>query len=247
MIGRRSFLGGLTALGVPVKWTHEIIPMTQLELPSKFQMVPIESIKVNPHAHRGLSNKALDWLKTDIREIGIKNPITVHELEGGLYNLVDGLHRLEVARILGMKKVPIKIVPPLGPIEVHVSIIQFQPSPTKLVENLKKSIKEIGIIHPILLTPCGYGSGYIIVDGAARVEAVRQLGQELIPATFRNMTHSQINEYRDLQSYKYVSEKRSHRKGEIVVNFNESQMNSIKEDILERLKTELSRRGRNCV
>jgi len=54
---------------------------------------------------------------------------------------------------------------------------------TEMVE----SVKEHGVIAPILVRPNKYGDGYEIISGHNRVEACRRAGIKEIPATIRDL------------------------------------------------------------
>ena len=56
-----------------------------------------------------MSNKQLAKLMQDIKENGIKEPIKIIEYEGSRY-VVDGHHRLIVAKKLGIRSVPVEEV-----------------------------------------------------------------------------------------------------------------------------------------
>ena len=49
------------------------------------------------------------------------------------------------------------------------------------------SVKEHGVIAPILVRPNKYGDGYEIISGHNRVEACRRAGIKDIPATIRDL------------------------------------------------------------
>lgn len=64
--------------------------------------IRLKSIQLSEH--RSLNKKKLGAIKGSIKEIGLKTPPTVREVEEGVYTLVAGNHRLEAAKRLGWKK-----------------------------------------------------------------------------------------------------------------------------------------------
>jgi ParB family chromosome partitioning protein len=55
------------------------------------------------------------------------------------------------------------------------------------IEDLVESIREHGVIQPILVSPNGEKGHYILVSGQRRLEAARQVGLETIPAIIRQV------------------------------------------------------------
>jgi ParB-like nuclease domain len=51
------------------------------------------------------------------------------------------------------------------------------------IEGLAQSIAEIGLLHPIVVTPSGK-----LIAGARRIQAFRKLGRSAIPATVIDLT-----------------------------------------------------------
>jgi ParB family chromosome partitioning protein len=62
----------------------------------------------------------------------------------------------------------------------------------KTLDELKSSIEEKGVIQPILVRRKGFA--YEVISGHRRVEAVRSLGIEEIPAILRNATDQEVLE-----------------------------------------------------
>ncbi len=65
--------------------------------------------KLRPTHGRTLRNKEFNTLKADIKENGIKDTIKYVEHNGTKY-VVDGHHRLLVAKQIGIKEIPIEKV-----------------------------------------------------------------------------------------------------------------------------------------
>ncbi len=74
-------------------------------------MVPIEEIlpyKNNDGGYR--TEKQVNDLLSDIKNDGIINPIELSKNNDGSYSIEQGNHRLQIAKELGLKEIPIKIV-----------------------------------------------------------------------------------------------------------------------------------------
>ncbi len=69
----------------------------------------------------------------------------------------------------------------------NIYINPHQPRMRIGVETLVESVREHGILQPILVSPNGDDEHYILVSGHRRLEAARQLGLETIPAIVRKV------------------------------------------------------------
>ena len=71
---------------------------------TQIRKVAIRNIKVRS-GRRSVDARNVRIIADSINKIGLKTPITVREVDGALV-LVAGLHRLEAAKALGLKKIP---------------------------------------------------------------------------------------------------------------------------------------------
>jgi ParB family transcriptional regulator, chromosome partitioning protein len=97
MTTRRGGLGrGLEAL----------IP-TGSSTPTGYAVIPVEQIEANPNQPRTrFDEEALTNLADSIREVGVLQPISVTELDGGVYRLIAGERRLRAAKRAGLNEIP---------------------------------------------------------------------------------------------------------------------------------------------
>jgi ParB family chromosome partitioning protein len=71
------------------------------------QDIPVDSIDSNPFQPRtSFDEQSLDELATSIKKLGIVQPLTVRETDGGRYQLIAGERRLRAARRAGLSHVP---------------------------------------------------------------------------------------------------------------------------------------------
>lgn len=69
--------------------------------------IAVDSIDGNPFQPRThFDEQALEELAESIRKLGIVQPLTVREAEGGRYQLIAGERRLRAARLAGLSHVP---------------------------------------------------------------------------------------------------------------------------------------------
>ncbi|NPV86301.1 MAG: ParB N-terminal domain-containing protein [Anaerolineae bacterium] len=64
---------------------------------------------------------------------------------------------------------------------INIDVNQIEVPPVKVRAGLQKSIKDKGVLVPILVTRKEDG-GYVVLDGRRRVTAAREAGIELVPA-----------------------------------------------------------------
>jgi len=69
--------------------------------------ISVSDIELNPFQPRTrFDETALDELASSISKLGIVQPLTVREMEGGRYQLITGERRLRAAKIAGLNTVP---------------------------------------------------------------------------------------------------------------------------------------------
>ncbi|MBN1116217.1 MAG: ParB/RepB/Spo0J family partition protein [Bacteroidales bacterium] len=69
--------------------------------------IDVELIDANPYQPRTIfDEETLNELASSIKEIGIIQPITLKEVEGGRYLLISGERRLRASKIAGLTKLP---------------------------------------------------------------------------------------------------------------------------------------------
>ena len=74
--------------------------------------------------------------------------------------------------------------------EVKLESIYINPRQPRMridVDDLVESIREHGVLQPILVSPNGDENHYILVSGHRRLEAARQVGLDTIPAVIRKV------------------------------------------------------------
>ena len=76
-----------------------------------FKMLPIDRLEVVSHQRKARPAHVAN-LVASMERIGFVVPLVAVEAEGGRYLVIDGQHRLQAAREVGVRKVPVLIVPP---------------------------------------------------------------------------------------------------------------------------------------
>jgi ParB family chromosome partitioning protein len=90
--------------------------------PIKFVMVPVEEVK-RPPFQRDLSELLIKRLFLSIEKLGFLHPIIIYqdpELNDELF-VIDGQHRLEAAKMVGINEVPALLIPK----ELALNIMEF--------------------------------------------------------------------------------------------------------------------------
>jgi len=70
----------------------------------KVGIVPINRIRI-PRIQRELSDHLVRRLMNSIEKVGFVDPVLLVETEEGSYEVINGQHRIEAAKLLGMKEV----------------------------------------------------------------------------------------------------------------------------------------------
>lgn len=81
----------------------------QVSKKSKSTIIEVEIEKiVNPpfHDRYSVNKESIKKLAEDISVHGIINPITIRELENGIYQRISGYRRIEAFKLLGKKEIP---------------------------------------------------------------------------------------------------------------------------------------------
>lgn len=74
---------------------------------STINEIPIEQIEANPNQpRREFDETALNELATSIREIGIIQPITLHQVSANRYQIIAGERRWRASQRAGLKSIP---------------------------------------------------------------------------------------------------------------------------------------------
>lgn len=95
------------ALGRGLGALIEDVDHEKLEKLERINEVKIDKIAVNPFQPRSkIDEEALSELASSIKELGIIQPISVREIEGGTYQLITGERRLKAAMLAGLQKIP---------------------------------------------------------------------------------------------------------------------------------------------
>lgn len=76
----------------------------------EFRMLPIDDIQTNDWNPNEMGMFEMNQLAEDMATLGFIQPILVVPLAGGKYRVIDGAHRLEVARLCDYTEVPAVVV-----------------------------------------------------------------------------------------------------------------------------------------
>ncbi len=77
------------------------------QLATKFNMIPIDAVEVNPYQPRTEFNaEALRELSESIRMQGIIQPITVRQLDENTFQIISGERRLKASKMAGLQEIP---------------------------------------------------------------------------------------------------------------------------------------------
>ncbi len=76
----------------------------------KRQFLPINSLVPNSNNPNEMSDKEFNMLYDNIESVGLTDPVLVRPIEGGLYRIIGGHHRWEVAKVVGYTEVPVTII-----------------------------------------------------------------------------------------------------------------------------------------
>ena len=122
---------------------------TAIKIQSKIEMRPIESIKPNPRNARTHSKKQIKQIARSKKQFGFINPIIIDE--SGM--VLAGHGRLEAARLLGLKEVPVVEISHLSEIEKRAYVL----ADNKVAENagwdrqvLAAEIGDLAVVLPEL-------------------------------------------------------------------------------------------------
>jgi uncharacterized ParB-like nuclease family protein len=68
--------------------------------------IPLEQLRPNPWNPNEMDDAAFNRLAEELQDVGMIDPIQVVPMEDGLYRIIGGEHRYQVARTLGWKTLP---------------------------------------------------------------------------------------------------------------------------------------------
>ena len=78
---------------------------------SPYQILPLHKIEPNPgQPRKDFDDEALQALADSIATHGIVQPLTVRQLDGGYYQIIDGERRWRAARLAGLSDIPAIII-----------------------------------------------------------------------------------------------------------------------------------------
>lgn len=75
----------------------------------KNDIIRIDRIVEHTYHEKDLFLEKVEEILETLPEEGLMNPITVRQIEGGMYQLISGNHRLKACRILGWETIPCRI------------------------------------------------------------------------------------------------------------------------------------------
>lgn len=113
--------------------------------------LPVDVIRPRPHQpRRSFSTDTLERLADSVRTHGILQPLSVHRVEDGQYDLISGERRLRAARAAGLTEVPVK---------VFTGLTERQLQQLAAVENLQREdlnpVDEVDAVMDILSAELG--------------------------------------------------------------------------------------------
>ena len=101
-MAKKNALG--RGLGALIKQSETEISERQVNASDK---IDIRDIEVNPYQPRtNFDREALEELAASIRQLGIIQPITVREIDGGKYQIISGERRYRASQIAGLEEIP---------------------------------------------------------------------------------------------------------------------------------------------
>ena len=109
--------------------------------------VSVDAIRPHPNQpRRTFSEEGMEDLIQSIRENGILQPLTVHDVGEGCYELIAGERRLRAARALKMATVPVYVIS----VDTDVELLEYA-----LIENVQRED----------LDPIEEAEGYAVLSG----------------------------------------------------------------------------------
>jgi len=93
----------------------------------KFEMANVERIRI-PEIQRDISERLIKQLAESIHRIGFVEPIITVEGKDGLLEVINGQHRLEAAKLVGLKEIPVLVLP--REIMKHIISLNVEKAPS---------------------------------------------------------------------------------------------------------------------
>ncbi len=93
----------------------------------RLDIVNVDEINI-PEIQRSISDRLVKQLAESIHKIGFVEPIITVEGENGKLEVINGQHRLEAAKLVGLKEVPVLILP--KDIKKHIISLNIEKAPT---------------------------------------------------------------------------------------------------------------------
>ncbi|MEO0139391.1 MAG: ParB/RepB/Spo0J family partition protein [candidate division WOR-3 bacterium] len=76
----------------------------------KFELVNVDRVRI-PEIQREISDRLIKQLAESIHRIGFVEPIITVEGKDGFLEVINGQHRLEAAKLVGLREIPVLILP----------------------------------------------------------------------------------------------------------------------------------------
>jgi ParB family chromosome partitioning protein len=93
----------------------------------KLEIVNVEKVRI-PEIQRELSDRLIKQLAESINRIGFVEPIITVEGPDGYLEVINGQHRLEAAKLVGLRQIPTLILP--REIMKHIISLNIEKAPT---------------------------------------------------------------------------------------------------------------------
>jgi len=101
-MAKKSALG--RGLGALIKQSETEIPERQASVINSFDLRNIEFNPYQPRTH--FDQSGLEELAESIKQLGIIQPITVREIDGGKYQIISGERRYRASQMVGLTEIP---------------------------------------------------------------------------------------------------------------------------------------------
>jgi len=92
----------------------------------RLEMVNVDEIRI-PEIQRSMSDRLVKQLAESINKIGFVEPIITVEGDDGKLEVINGQHRLEAAKLVGLREIPVLVLP--KDIKKHIISLNIEKAP----------------------------------------------------------------------------------------------------------------------